>query len=161
MRPVRRKREALYRAEYIWIVPLVAIAIGAWLAWDMLSKEGPTIKISFHSGEGLQAGQSQLKYKDIVTENRRERRVEACGRAPARRDYSWPVSAIKPAAAGAGTDPGSAQTHGLSNFGKRSVETAGRSTLSSATNKGRLPVSTRGDKAGMERHWRERRIGRR
>lgn len=37
-----------------------------WLAWDTLSKEGPTIKISFESGEGLQAGQSQLKYKDIV-----------------------------------------------------------------------------------------------
>jgi paraquat-inducible protein B len=47
-------------------VPLVAVAIGAWLAWDTLSKEGPTIKISFDSGEGLQAGQSQLKYKDIV-----------------------------------------------------------------------------------------------
>ena len=39
---------------------------GAWLAWDTLSKEGPTIKVSFDSGEGLQAGQSQLKYKDIV-----------------------------------------------------------------------------------------------
>jgi paraquat-inducible protein B len=50
----------------IWIVPLVAIAIGLWLAWDMLSKEWPTITISFDSGEGLQAGQSQLKYKDIV-----------------------------------------------------------------------------------------------
>ena len=50
----------------IWVIPLVALAIGAWLAWDTLSKEGPTIKSSFESGEGLQAGQSQLKYKDIV-----------------------------------------------------------------------------------------------
>ena len=54
------------RLSIIWVVPLVAVAIGAWLAWDTLSKEGPTIKISFDSGEGLQAGQSQLKYKDIV-----------------------------------------------------------------------------------------------
>src|SRR6266704_2348465 len=54
------------RVSAIWIIPLVAIAIGAWLAWDTLSKEGPTIRISFDSGEGLQAGQSQLKYKDIV-----------------------------------------------------------------------------------------------
>jgi paraquat-inducible protein B len=54
------------RISIIWIVPLVAVAIGAWLAWDTLSKEGPTIKISFEGGEGLQAGQSQLKYKDIV-----------------------------------------------------------------------------------------------
>jgi paraquat-inducible protein B len=54
------------RVSTIWIVPLVAIAIGAWLAWDTLSKEGPTITVSFDSGEGLQAGQSQLKYKEIV-----------------------------------------------------------------------------------------------
>src|SRR5438552_4494447 len=54
------------RISIIWVIPLVAVAIGAWLAWDTLSKEGPTIKISFDSGEGLQAGQSQLKYKDIV-----------------------------------------------------------------------------------------------
>jgi paraquat-inducible protein B len=54
------------RISIIWIVPLVAVAIGGWLAWDTLSKEGPKIKISFESGEGLQPGQSQLKYKDIV-----------------------------------------------------------------------------------------------
>ena len=59
---IRRSR----RVSIIWIVPLVAVAIGLWLAWDTLSKEGPTIAISFESGEGLQAGQSQLKYKDIV-----------------------------------------------------------------------------------------------
>jgi paraquat-inducible protein B len=50
----------------IWVIPLVAVAIGAWLAWDTWSKEGPTIRISFDNGEGLQAGQSQLKFKDIV-----------------------------------------------------------------------------------------------
>jgi paraquat-inducible protein B len=54
------------RISIIWVIPLVAVAIGGYLAWDTLSKEGPTIKISFDSGEGLQAGQSQLKYKDIV-----------------------------------------------------------------------------------------------
>src|SRR2546429_376490 len=54
------------RVSAIWLIPLVAVAMGAWLAWDTLSKEGPTIKVSFESGEGLQAGQSQLKYKDIV-----------------------------------------------------------------------------------------------
>ncbi len=54
------------RVSVIWLIPLVAVAIGAWLAWDTLSKEGPTITVTFNSGEGLQAGQSQLKYKDIV-----------------------------------------------------------------------------------------------
>jgi paraquat-inducible protein B len=45
---------------------LLAVAIGGWLAWDTLSKQGPTIRVTFESGEGLQPGQSQLKYKDIV-----------------------------------------------------------------------------------------------
>jgi paraquat-inducible protein B len=54
------------RISVIWIIPLVAVAIGAWLAWDTLSKEGPTITVTFNTAEGLQAGQSQLKFKDIV-----------------------------------------------------------------------------------------------
>ncbi len=54
------------RVSIIWVIPLVAVAIGGWLAWDTLSKQGPTIEISFESGEGLQAGQSQLKFKDIA-----------------------------------------------------------------------------------------------
>jgi paraquat-inducible protein B len=54
------------RISVIWIIPLVAVAIGAWLTWDTWSKEGPTITVTFDTAEGLQAGQSQLKYKDIV-----------------------------------------------------------------------------------------------
>ncbi|HTW25943.1 MAG TPA: MlaD family protein [Acetobacteraceae bacterium] len=54
------------RLPVIWIIPLLAVAIGVWLAWDTLSKEGPTITIAFDSAEGLQPGQSQLKFKDIV-----------------------------------------------------------------------------------------------
>jgi paraquat-inducible protein B len=54
------------RVSVIWIIPLVAVLIGAWLAWTTLSKRGPMIAVSFESGEGLQPGQSQLKFKDIV-----------------------------------------------------------------------------------------------
>jgi paraquat-inducible protein B len=59
---VRRNR----RLPMIWTVPVVAILIGAWLAWDTLSKEGPKIVVSFEDAEGLQVGQSQLKFKDIT-----------------------------------------------------------------------------------------------
>lgn len=54
------------RVSAIWIIPIVAIAIGAWLGWDALSREGPTITVQFDSAEGLTANQSQLKYKNIV-----------------------------------------------------------------------------------------------
>jgi len=54
------------RISAIWSIPLVAVAVAAWLIWDTLSKEGPTIEVSFTAAEGLEAGKSQLKYKDIV-----------------------------------------------------------------------------------------------
>jgi paraquat-inducible protein B len=60
--PLRRSRHAWV----IWAIPVLAIAIGLWLAWDTLSKEGPRIVVSFQDAEGLQVGQSQLKFKDIT-----------------------------------------------------------------------------------------------
>ena len=60
---VERRRR---RISAIWIIPIVAVGIAAWLAWDTLSKEGPTISISFEGAEGLQEGQSLLKYKDLT-----------------------------------------------------------------------------------------------
>jgi paraquat-inducible protein B len=50
----------------VWIIPILAALIAAWLAWDTYSKRGPTITILFDSGDGLQAGQSQLKFKDVT-----------------------------------------------------------------------------------------------
>ncbi len=64
--PVQASTRHSRRLPVIWIIPIVAIAIGGWLAWNTLSKEGPTITISFDSAEGLVAGQSQLKFKEIV-----------------------------------------------------------------------------------------------
>jgi paraquat-inducible protein B len=63
--PTARARRSR-RIPVIWLIPIIAVAIGAWLAWDTLSKEGPTVTVTFDSAEGLQAGQSQLKYRDIV-----------------------------------------------------------------------------------------------
>src|SRR5471032_1027222 len=54
------------RIPLVWAVPVVAGLIALWLAWDTYSKKGPTITVSFDSGDGLQAGQSQLKFKDVT-----------------------------------------------------------------------------------------------
>jgi paraquat-inducible protein B len=59
---VRRRR----RIPLVWIIPLLTGLIAAWLAWDTYSKRGPTITVSFESAAGLTAGQSQLKYKNVV-----------------------------------------------------------------------------------------------
>src|SRR3954451_8375896 len=54
-----------HRLSAIWLIPLLAVAIAGWLVWDTLSKEGPTIEVTFDSAEGLQPGKSPLKFKDI------------------------------------------------------------------------------------------------
>jgi len=49
----------------VWIVPLVAAVIGAWLVYKAVSEKGPEIIITFHSAEGLEAGKTKIKYKDV------------------------------------------------------------------------------------------------
>ena len=49
----------------VWIVPLVALAIGGWLAFKAISEKGPIITITFTSGEGLEAGKTKIKFKDV------------------------------------------------------------------------------------------------
>jgi paraquat-inducible protein B len=49
----------------VWLIPLVAALIGGWLAWKAFSEQGPTITISFKSAEGLEAGKTKIRYKDV------------------------------------------------------------------------------------------------
>lgn len=49
----------------VWIVPVLAVAVGGWLALSDWLDRGPTIIISFRTAEGLQAGKTKVKYKDL------------------------------------------------------------------------------------------------
>jgi len=49
----------------VWFVPIVAAIIGGWLAYKAISEKGPTITIVFKSAEGLEAGKSKIRYKDV------------------------------------------------------------------------------------------------
>ncbi|UFS70803.1 MlaD family protein [Geomonas sp. RF6] len=51
--------------QLVWIVPIVAALIGASLAVKSYLSRGPVITISFHSGEGIEAGKTKIKYKDV------------------------------------------------------------------------------------------------
>ncbi|MBK1657090.1 PqiB family protein [Paracraurococcus ruber] len=53
------------RWSLIWLVPLVAALVAAWLAWQTLSARGPTITISFQTGDGLTAGQTKVRHKAV------------------------------------------------------------------------------------------------
>src|SRR5215831_4261261 len=49
----------------VWLVPLVAGAIAIWLAIVTLREQGPTVTITFDTAEGLEAGKTKVKYKDV------------------------------------------------------------------------------------------------
>lgn len=49
----------------VWIVPLVALVIGGWLAIKALQEQGPVITITFKTAEGLEANKTKIRYKDV------------------------------------------------------------------------------------------------
>ncbi|MGW8393159.1 PqiB family protein [Pseudoduganella sp. HUAS MS19] len=49
----------------VWLVPLLAALIGIGLVAKSYFDEGPTVVVSFRSGEGLEAGKTKVKYKDV------------------------------------------------------------------------------------------------
>ena len=53
------------RLSWVWLIPIASVAIGGWLLWKTLSDRGPLIDVTFNTAEGLQAGQSPVKFKDI------------------------------------------------------------------------------------------------
>jgi paraquat-inducible protein B len=53
------------RPSIVWLIPLVAALVGGFVAWRAFSERGPLITIDFRTAEGLEAGKTQIKYKDV------------------------------------------------------------------------------------------------
>src|ERR1019366_7125561 len=51
--------------SWIWIAPLLAVGIVIWLAIRALAERGPMITISFGDAEGIQAGDTKIRHKDV------------------------------------------------------------------------------------------------
>jgi paraquat-inducible protein B len=54
-----------WRVQIVWLVPLVALLIGGWLAVRAVMQQGSTITVIFKTAEGLEAGKTKFKYKDV------------------------------------------------------------------------------------------------
>jgi paraquat-inducible protein B len=57
--------QARWRPSMVWLLPLVAAFVGAVLAVKAYTSRGPAITITFLSAEGLEAGQTKVRYKDV------------------------------------------------------------------------------------------------
>jgi paraquat-inducible protein B len=51
--------------QLIWLIPIVAALIGGWLVVKNILDKGPTVTISFKTAEGLEAGKTKVKYKNV------------------------------------------------------------------------------------------------
>src|SRR3954447_9071775 len=49
----------------VWLIPIVAAMIGAFLAYRAYTEKGPTITLTFQTAEGLEAGKTKLRYLDV------------------------------------------------------------------------------------------------
>ena len=61
--PVAPRRS---RFSIVWIIPILAVLIGIGIAVQRVRAEGPTITIIFKSAEGIEAGKTFIKYKDVI-----------------------------------------------------------------------------------------------
>ncbi|MEG1038393.1 PqiB family protein [Pseudomonas sp. NUPR-001] len=55
-----------FSVSLVWIVPIIAVLVGISLVVHDWLQQGPTIQISFKTGEGLTANKTEVKYRNVV-----------------------------------------------------------------------------------------------
>jgi paraquat-inducible protein B len=60
--PIVKRRRGI---SIVWLIPIVAALIGAFLAYRAYTEKGPTITLSFATAEGLEAGKTKVRYLDV------------------------------------------------------------------------------------------------
>ena len=53
------------RISVVWIIPILAAVVAIGIAVQRIMTEGPTITIVFKAAQGLEAGKTFIKYKDV------------------------------------------------------------------------------------------------
>ncbi|WGT65729.1 intermembrane transport protein PqiB [Variovorax paradoxus] len=63
--PPRVVRRRQWLPSLIWLIPIVAALVGVMLIAKILMERGPEIVLTFDTAEGLEAGKTAVKYKDV------------------------------------------------------------------------------------------------
>src|SRR5579862_634428 len=53
------------RLSLVWVIPILAAIVGAWVAVTRVLSEGPKITITMKSAEGLEAGKTKIHYNGV------------------------------------------------------------------------------------------------
>ena len=63
--PPRVEERNRLRLSLVWLVPLVAVAVGLVLVVRHWMQTGPEIVIEFRTAEGVEAGKTEVRYKEV------------------------------------------------------------------------------------------------
>ncbi|MHC8392029.1 PqiB family protein [Pseudomonas sp. MDT2-39-1] len=61
--PIKTRR---FSVSLVWIVPIIAVLVGLSLVVHSMLQEGPTITVTFKTGNGLTANKTEVKYRNVV-----------------------------------------------------------------------------------------------
>jgi paraquat-inducible protein B len=54
-----------WAVSIVWLIPLVALIVAGWVALHYVMSQGPTITIRFTNAEGLEAGKTKVRFKNV------------------------------------------------------------------------------------------------
>ncbi|MCP5228858.1 MlaD family protein [Accumulibacter sp.] len=54
------------RVSTVWVIPILAAVVAVGIAVQRVLSEGPTISIVFKNAQGIEAGKTVIKYKDVT-----------------------------------------------------------------------------------------------
>ena len=64
---VEPKRRSVWRnLSLVWLVPLAAIAVTVFIAWQSLAERGALIEITFENAAGITADDTTIRYRDVI-----------------------------------------------------------------------------------------------
>ena len=63
--PTEAKVQRLKQVSPIWIVPLVALAIGIWMFVQYLNSQGPVITLRLPNASGIEVGKTAIKSLNV------------------------------------------------------------------------------------------------
>ncbi|WP_426358280.1 intermembrane transport protein PqiB [Pseudocolwellia sp. HL-MZ19] len=58
--------KSVNKISTIWLIPLIALTIGAWMVIDQWLKQGPLITIEFSNAQGISPKESLIKLRNIT-----------------------------------------------------------------------------------------------
>ncbi|MCT4372956.1 MCE family protein [Yangia mangrovi] len=64
---IEPKRRSVWRnLSLVWLVPLAAIAVTVFIAWQSLAERGALIEITFENAAGITADETTIRYRDVI-----------------------------------------------------------------------------------------------